>query len=317
MLNSFSKRLIIIWIIFHISTIQVYSETWNTKSTNSSSSKYQVIKELDLNITWYYTPLPNQKEYITWSFESEVKLNWEWLHMASWKQVYTWAIAAPSSFPFWSKIYIEWYWVWIVEDRWWSVVDNWAVIIDIRMWAWDEWLNRTRNWGRRFMKWYHVSDWTNSSLILKSWVEDSYKYIKVEPNSDSEEIKKLQLFFREILFYNWEIDWNYESIKDILIKYQIQKWIVWWYDDESSWYYWPKTIKSLENDFWIVLKKENSLSKEEKKLLLDRVEHIKSVLKDNYNVRVKSTLEQIKIIKQKSDIATKTKLKLEYLEIIL
>lgn len=312
MLQNFSAKLFCIFIILHIGTIQVHSETWDTTSQNSQDLRY-----LNLNITWYYTPLPDQKEYITWSYKNEISLNWDWLHMASWKKVFSWAIAAPSSFPFWSKIYIEWFWVWVVEDRWWSVVNGETTIIDIRMWEWDDWLERTRNWWRRYFKWYQVSDDTKISLEFKSMLEDSYKSLSMNPDSNPEDIKKVQKHFKEILYYNWEIDWKYESIKDTLIKYQIQNWVISWENDEQAWYFWPKTIKSLESDFWLILKKENSLSKKEKEIILNKVLFIKQKLWDDYNKRVKNTIIKIQDLKNKNWILEKTKNALKYLEIIL
>ena len=66
-------------------------------------------------VTAYYSPLPNQKYYYTGNYESEVKLNWNWTHWASWKEVFSWMLAAPKTYEFGTKVYLEWLGVWEVS----------------------------------------------------------------------------------------------------------------------------------------------------------------------------------------------------------
>jgi hypothetical protein len=60
----------------------------------------------------------------------------------------------------------------------------------------------------------------------------------------------LQTLFNEIWLYNWEIDGDFVKIKDILINYQIENWIVSSVNDSSAWYFWTKTFAELQKDYW-------------------------------------------------------------------
>lgn len=68
--------------------------------------------------------------------------------------------------------------------------------------------------------------------------------------SNESKVKKLQEVFKWLGLYNWEINWEWQDIETPLINYQIQKWIVMTKDDEWAWYFWAKTMKSLEDNFW-------------------------------------------------------------------
>jgi hypothetical protein len=323
MLYRLIKKVIFIGIAFLITFSQVNSFTWELNPTNSylANNKIKVIEKIDLVITGYYSPLPNQKKYITGSYEKEIALNGDWVWMASWKKVFTWAIAAPKKYDFWTKIYIEWYWIWVVEDRWWSLIDDTHTRIDIWMWYGDEWLQRAINWGSRKTVWYIVEKDSEISFVFWEpvWeqyiINNKYKYLTLTPESNSEDVKKVQEFFKEIYFYNWEIDWKYEHIKPTIIKYQLQKWIIKNKDEEVAWYIWPKTISSLNKDFWT--ENNNNLKKEEKEKILKQVLKIQKKLWSSYENKIKKVLEKIKVLKNKETLDTKIKIQLEYLEIIL
>jgi len=95
-------------------------------------------------VTAYYSPLENQEYYLTWDYVSEKRLNWQWIRWASWKWVFSWMLAAPKNYKFWTKIYLEWLWIWVVEDRWWAIVNAWkrwysSDRIDVWVWYGDEW----------------------------------------------------------------------------------------------------------------------------------------------------------------------------------
>ena len=166
MLYRLINKVIFIGTMFLLTFSQVNSFSWeiNTQNSYLISNKIEVIKKVDLVITGYYSPLPNQKKYVTGSYEKEIALNGDWVWMASWKKVFIWAIAAPKKYDFWTKIYIEWYWVWVVEDRWWKVIDDNHTKIDIWMWYGDEWLQRAINWWSKKTTWYIVSSDTDTNF---------------------------------------------------------------------------------------------------------------------------------------------------------
>ncbi len=317
MLPRLLNKIIFIIILLLITSSQVYSSnTWDI-DLNSNPQNQETRQELELLITGYYSPLPDQKSYITGSYEKEIKLNWDWVWMASGKKVFTGAIAAPKKYPFGTKIYIEWYWVGVVEDRWWSIIDDTHTRIDIWMWYGDEWLQRAKNWWSRKLKWYIVKENSKVTIEFKSEIEDSYKNLTLKPESNDEEVKKVQIFFKEIWLYKWEIDWIYESIKPTIVKYQLSRWIIDSENDSNAWYFWPKTISELKEDYWLVLKWEYGISKKERDNLNKKIDRIKKRLWNEYETKIKEVLKQIKTLKNKEGLNKKTKSYLEYLELIL
>jgi len=208
-------------------------------------------------ITAYYSPLPNQKHYTTWSYYWDKRLNWEGHTTASGKKPFAWVLAAPKKYPFWTKIYFEWIWVWVVEDRWWAIVKAWTRghqydRIDIWMWYGDEGLYRARKWWTKTVKWKIVS--INNRVTIKfandvlAWLEN----IKVNPeNHKKEDVELLQKKFKELWLYNWKIDWKYESIKNALINFQLKNWIIKSKNSIDAWWFGPKT-------YLVLLKKYSS-----------------------------------------------------------
>ncbi len=320
MLYRLINKVIYIGIFFLLTFSQVNSYSWEINTSNSYliNNKIEAIQKIDLVITGYYSPLPDQKKYITGSYEKEIALNGDWVWMASWKKVFTWAIAAPKKYDFWTKIYIEWYWIWVVEDRWWKIIDDEHTRIDIWMWYGDEWLQRAINWWSRKSVWYIVSPDTNINFNFWEPINfETYyntdKKITLTPESDENEVKKAQEYFKEILYYYGEIDWKYENIKPTIVKYQLQKWIIQSKDEEVAWYVWPKTNSELNKD----LNNKNSLDKKEKEKILQKVLVIQKKLWSKYELKVKKLLEKIKVLQNKDTLDIKIKIKLDYLEIIL
>lgn len=117
-------------------------------------------------VTAYYSPLPNQKYYFKGSYEADMKLNGRWIAWASWKLVFPGMFAAPKSYSFWTKIYLEWIWVWEVADRWWAIVSTdptesrWYQYdrIDIWMGHWEQWLARALAFWKKTVKGYVIAD---------------------------------------------------------------------------------------------------------------------------------------------------------------
>ena len=238
-------------------------------------------------VTAYYSPLPNQKQYSysTYynryrTFEEEKTLQWEGHTTASWKPVAAGLLAWPKNYPFGTKIYFEWFWVWAIEDRWWAIVNAWVRWheydrIDIWMWYGDEWLMRAKKWWSRTVKWKIVD--SSSQITLKFWEDilEGYENLKVNPdNKDPIEVKLLQELFTKLWLYDWKLDWRYSSIEDVLIKFQIESKAISWVNAPDAWYYWPKTVVA-------ILKKYGStpLIKEERNPeLIEISEKVKIIL---------------------------------------
>ena len=252
-MSKFLKSILFSLIIF------LWLLNFQTNTVSANNETYFIV-------TAYYSPLPNQKKYVTWSYAWDKRLNWEGHTTASGKWVYTWILAAPKKYPFWTKIYFEGFWIWAVEDRWWAIVKAWFRWhehdrIDIWMWYGDEWLQRALKWWKRTIKWKVVS--TNQKVNLKfannilNWLEK----IKVNPeNQKTEEIKKLQENFKKLKLYNWKIDWKYKSIKKDLINFQLKEKIIKSVNDEAAGWFWPKTYVALLRRFWskdILVRQDN------------------------------------------------------------
>jgi len=216
-------------------------------------------------VTAYYSPLPWQRRYTTWSYEWDVRLNWEWKHTASWKQVFAWLLAAPSNYLFWTKIEFEGLWVWEVSDRWWAIVNSWKLgydgdRIDIWMWYWDKWLERALEWWKRKIKWKVVPSSTDLSIEFKESPVVKYGNLIVDPtNPQKEDVIKLQNLLTEVNIYTWAIDGIYNSVKEVLIKYQVENNIINSKNVPEAWYVWNKTIAALRERFgWNIFKLKNS-----------------------------------------------------------
>lgn len=217
-------------------------------------------------ITGYYSPLKDQARYSTKSYEWDIRLNWWWIMWASWKEVFAWMLAAPRNYEFWTKIYFEWLWIWVVEDRWWAIVSktNWknktgCDRIDVWMWSWDAWLNRALRWWKRRVNWSVVSRNTPISLEFKNTTLENYLNLKITPESDKEDIKKLQELFTSLELYEWEIDWKYWTIEPTLLRYQKRVWLIKDNEDWWAWYFWVKTLSKLMADYGGVFKEKNWL----------------------------------------------------------
>lgn len=205
-------------------------------------------------VTAYYSPLPNQKSYLTWNYESEIRLNWQWIAWASWKKVFSGMLAWPKTYAFWTKIYLEWLGVWEISDRWWAIVSAWNRWyshdrLDIWVGYWDEWLQRALYWGKRTVKWNIISsdskvtldytkmpapNWTTTWLKPK---EDVFTY-SLWVWSDSVKVKKLQQFLKDLDLYIWEVNWIYnDEIISIVYNFQIDNEILSSKNDIWAWYW--------------------------------------------------------------------------------
>jgi len=245
---KFNKILIILLLLIWISPLSAY---WN-------NSNYFIV-------TAYYSPLPDQKYYLKGSYKAEKKLNWEGIKWSSWKWVFSGMLAAPKWYRFGTKIYLEWLWIWSVEDRGWAIVRAGnrgykSDRIDVWMWYGDEGLRRALYWGKRKVKWSIISKKSRITLNYKNisaplWVTKKLKPI-VKKNdsifstsiwkwSSMKKIKSLQLFLKDLELYSGKIDWIYnEEIVWIIYNFQKENSIIKTEYDYWAGYFWPKTRKA-------------------------------------------------------------------------
>lgn len=269
--TNISENLVSTWISNEIQ-VNIISKNNNNYINNTDD------KETYFIVTAYYSPLPNQQHYLRWNYQDEIILNGKGIRWASWKNVFPGMFAGPKNYDFWTKIYLEWIWVWEISDRWWAIVSTatWETRwyeydrIDMWMWFWEEWLKKALAWWKRKIKWkllfdnnsqvsldltqFPAPDYVVKNLNYKPFMEKNIipKYAIFEkyiwPESNESNIKELQKIFLEMWLYNWIIDGKYDTIKDVLVNYQIKLWVIDVKTDDGAWYFWPKTrVKVKEN----------------------------------------------------------------------
>ena len=215
-------------------------------------------------ITAYYSPLPGQRKYITGSYSGDIRLNWGWKVTASGKWVFPGILAAPKNYDFWTKIYFEGIWIWVVEDRWWAIVnagDKWHASdrIDILMWYGDEGLSRAIRWWKRTVKWEILENFFSYNITFDPSKLTKYYPIRLSPvTSSKNQVTSMQKLFQELELYNGNIDGNYSSIKETVIDFQLKNWIIGSRNVDDAGYIGPKTANFLEKKYPAWIFKEQS-----------------------------------------------------------
>lgn len=307
------KKILSYITIFHILFINLSLFTFQTVQASSpiyADDNYFVV-------TAYYSPLPNQKYYFKWSYEADIKLNGRWVTWASGKPVFPGMFAAPKSYPFGSKIYLEWIWVWEVADRWGAIVSTNPSEtrgysydrIDIWMWYGDEWLARALQFGKQTIKWnvlansstpvsINLNSFSSPEKILAKYkvknketlvvaqtsgakttsTKKSLLSFSIDPNKPGiSETKKLQEVFKSLDLYTWEINGDFSSIKDTLITYQVHAGVIPSKTHKEAGYFWQKTAQALEKDL-IVFAQEKQNQEDMRKEIESKVNsHIASI----------------------------------------
>lgn len=103
-------------------------------------------------ISAYYSPLPCQSKYVTGSYEGDIRLNGGGVNGADGTPVFPGMIAAPKSYPFGMKMYIEGLGTGAVHDRGGAIVAGHSSgydRLDVWMGYGDEGMKRALNWGKR------------------------------------------------------------------------------------------------------------------------------------------------------------------------
>lgn len=237
-----------IFLILFIAVNSLFS-FWNLLAVNAEN------KETYFIVTAYYSPLPNQDFYLKWDYEKEICLNGQWIKWASGKAVFPWMLAAPKKYSFWTKIYLEWIGIWIVEDRGWAIVQagerNYEYDrIDVWMWYGQEGLIKALNWGKRKVKWYIVGSSSEISISLPE-VKNQIKKIQkplsfyeksIGKDSSKEDIKDLQKVLQWAWFYKWNIDGIYNNeVINIISNFQKENNLIKDISEIWAWYWGAKT----------------------------------------------------------------------------
>jgi hypothetical protein len=99
-----------------------------------------------------------------------------------------------------------------------------------------------------------------NKISKKSFTQTEVKKTKSNQNLDifsktvyvwypSEDVKKVQEIFKKMWIYRWTINWDYNSIEDTIIAYQISKWIIKNKGENWAWRFGPKTRTQTKKDY--------------------------------------------------------------------
>jgi len=202
-------------------------------------------QEKTFTVTAYYSPKSWQVFYYKPSLNDEVILNGEGKIGASWKEVFNGMLAWPSSYQFWSIVYLKWFWFGEIADRWWAIVqsgERWQIYdrIDIRMWDWESWLTRALTFGKKNIKWFICLPWTqwiekiniwinfDAVPIFKNFFDISLRIQQLQPGRNDIRTRTLQKYliklgYLDFKYQNWIYDFHTTKA---LCNYQIKRKIV-------------------------------------------------------------------------------------------
>lgn len=223
-------------------------------------------------VTAYYSPLPNQKYYMTGDLESEKRLQGHGIAGASGRKVFSGMLAAPSKYAFGTKVYIEGLGIGDIQDRGGAIVPagkRWYAYdrLDVWMGYGDEWLKRALAWGKRTVPGYivksstpvtidytnHIApEWALNGLKVKKTVQKKKTVFDVSIWVDSSvtSIKKLQTFFKNIGIYKWPIDGIYnQELIDLVLQFQLANNLISSKNDIGAGYWGPKTRTTFEKRY--------------------------------------------------------------------
>lgn len=256
-------------------------------------------------VTAYYSPLPNQQNYLKGNYEDEIILNGKGIAGASGKPVFSGMLAAPKKYAFGTKIYLEGLGIGEVSDRGGAIVpagqrgysyDR----IDIWMGYGDEGLKRALYWGKRKVKGSIVS--ANSEVNLKydtipapNWATrglstiPSIFYENTGIYSSVESIKRLQELLQSTGHYHGKVDGIYNSeIIDIIADFQSKNKIE---TDLAGTGYWGYTTRNtflkqyLRGDFVSETTAEIVQEKSQEEVLAEKLKIFDSPVSDTNSIK--------------------------------
>ena len=301
---------------FWIKTLTALKEDYPQIFTEITE-KYLQIDKPSTNVryfyvTAYYSPLPGQKRYTTWSYRGDKKLNWEWKITASWKWVFEWVLAGPRNYAYWTKIELQWLGVWVVEDRGWAIVNSWERgfeydRIDVWMWYGDEWLARALKWGKRKIEWKVVPSTRSISMEFDTSIVAKYIDLKVDAeNPKKENVIRLQNLFTELKMYSGSIDWNFNNIKDQLIHFQVENNIISSKNSDHTWYFGNKTYIALRKAYGSGIFKMKNNTLDEDVILAQNIREKLDLLNNKISLLVETKYwkDTVRAIKYRRDLRT-------------
>ncbi|KKP39804.1 MAG: SpoIID/LytB domain-containing protein [Candidatus Peregrinibacteria bacterium GW2011_GWC2_33_13] len=227
--------------------------------------------EKTVEITAYYSPLPDQKTYFTGSYEGDIRLNGDGVLSADNTVVYPGMIAAPKTYPFGTKIEIPKVGLTTVHDRGGAIVQsgsergNQHDRIDIWMGHGDEGLTRAKKWGRRTLtvnilgKRDDLKDHVDffglendiSAPAINKIPPVEYKYFPFDLSfgDQNDYVVLLQNYLMEFLYLYGTITGIYdEDTLQAVLKYQMDNKIIENENSHGAGRFGPKTRENMEKN---------------------------------------------------------------------
>ncbi len=135
-------------LVFSTSTNIAFQTILQENAPTVSADSVKIGTTKTFIVSAYYSPLPNQEEYVWGSYEAEIQMNGEGKRSSDFTKVYPGMIAAPSTYPYGTKIKIPGFGIGTVHDRGgriyeWENADR----IDIWMGYGDDGRKRAMEWG--------------------------------------------------------------------------------------------------------------------------------------------------------------------------
>lgn len=273
-------------LFFTLCTLIAYIFSFASKSY---ALETEISEENFFVVTAYYSPLPDQKHYLTGNYEDEIILNGQWIAGASGKKVFSGMLAAPAKYNFGTKIYLDGLGIGEVSDRGGAIVpagQRWYSHdrIDVWMGYGDEWLKRALFWGKRKV-YGHVVDSGNAVTLKYDTIpspETATSGLKetekpktasifekiINATSSSQDIQSLQEILFTLGYLSEEkVNGQFDSATiSAIYDFQIQSQIITSENDVGAWNFGPKTRKELEKLYTAYQKFE-----QEKNIFLEKV----------------------------------------------
>jgi len=213
-------------------------------------------------ITAYYSPLPGQKRYLRGSLQGDLRLNGNGTNGADGTEVYPGMIAAPKSYAFGTKMYIEGIGTVAVHDRGGAIKASGESRafdrLDIWMGKGDEGLTRALNWGKRnvTVKVYGIDDSMKENVDFSSFRGSANTFASqvdriflndLSYGDQNDQVKTLQESLKKLNYYNEEINGKFDDVtREAVIKFQIDTAIIDERDDFGTGFLGPQTRNKLE-----------------------------------------------------------------------
>ncbi len=223
-------------------------------------------KKHTFTITGYYSPLPNQSYYVTGSYTGDIRLNGRGIRGADGTNVYPGMIAAPTSYPFGTKICIPNFGCGTVHDRGGAIVEKGKRQLakhdrlDLWMGYGDEGLRRALAWGvphlecEMFGSDAPVEDSVNFQVPPQLYqvldVPSKQRFTKnLKRGYKGDLVKSLQKALRKLEFYRGPVDGLFDyNVKNSVLAFQKKYFVVYSEDDAGAGVFGPKTRQTLEEE---------------------------------------------------------------------